>query len=183
MDDDNVQPRLIALGCVLALLVAILLLLLPGCANPAPIKGGASVQRVEPILQTLQQPQNPEHPSTQEVVETRTEHLPDGRTIVTQRKARTQLGGSQDLAGILGAWAKVKAVGGNRLRDVLFGLVLLLAAWKAWKKENPLIAAVLGLGAIGSMALHWGYGAASVGISYLMLTSFFKGQLFRNKLL
>lgn len=162
-------------------LLSISLLLLTACHTlPPPTKGGGTTQRMEQppaIVQTLAQPESPDTPSRQEIVEIRTETLPSGATITTETRALTELGGSQDQAAYLAAWAKVKQVSQDRVRDVLIGLALMVAAAVAWKRDNPLIASTLALGALGSMFLHAGYGGAAVGVSFLLYMAFLKGGL------
>lgn len=88
--------------------------------------------------------------------------------VVTE-KATTQIGTSQDLAGILKAWG---TAGAAHYKAILWALVLGVAAWRAWKREWPLIAAVLGIGAILSFLVAWWVGPVAAGAAALIWSAY-----------
>jgi len=97
------------------------------------------------------------------------------RETVTE-KATTQIGTAQDLAGIVKTWG---AAGAAHSKAILWALLLGLAAWTAWKREWPLIAAVLGIGAVLSLFIAWWVGPVAAGMAALVWAAFHvsRGQL------
>lgn len=90
------------------------------------------------------------------------------RQSVTER-ATTQTGTSQDLAGILKVWGAATA---THYKSLLWCLVLGVAAWAAWKREWPLIAAVLGVGAVLSLLVEWWIGPVAAGAAALIWAAY-----------
>lgn len=88
---------------------------------------------------------------------------------VIRERATTQIGTSQDLAGIVKAWG---AAGAAHYKALVWALALGLAAWRAWKREWPLIAAVLGVGAVLSLLVAWWIGPVAAGAAALVWAAY-----------
>jgi hypothetical protein len=93
--------------------------------------------------------------------------------VLTQRttvdEVQTEVGASQDLAGIVKAtqnhWRKVVSV--------LVGLGLLTGAWFAYRNEWPTPAACLAVGGLASIVtLNLWWGVAAVGVAGLVVLAF-----------
>lgn len=149
----------------LVILVTLILVSAFGCGNPKAAKqrGGGTSQGfvtdgdfgvpappdVAPapsmgMKQSLAQPENPEGESRQTMSEERTEVRPDGTVVRTVRKASTELGGSQDVADILKAYAS-----GEYAKRMLLALFLGALAWFG-RREWPVAAGVLAAGAVAT---------------------------------
>lgn len=132
--------------------VILLMLAITGCRTPAVHqKGGTASQSLgtssvvlpaTPATQTLAQPENPKEVSTQEMSETTTTTAPTGEVVTTVKRAKTVLGGSQDLAEIMKEYA-----GSEYVKRIALALILVGAAFIA-RKEWPSLQWVLGLGAV-----------------------------------
>ena len=167
---------IVALGVVLTLLP----LLLGGCA---PVqrhqRGGGSSQslgdaRPAPVIapyQAMQQPENPEGQSLQELTRTVTTTHADGSVTTTREVARTVIGGSQRLADILKEYAK-----GEYMRRIALALIMGLIAWLL-RKEWPLVAGVLGIGALvvaffgPGWALAFAGAGAGIYVTYYIVSA------------
>lgn len=134
--------------------------------------GGGEAARLAPppaqaggVEQSLQQPENPQGPALQSAEQVTTTIAPDGTVTTTRTATHTELGGAQDVKGILGAWARVQAAMAARYKDFLIALALGAAAWMAWRRQWPVLAATLGGGALCTLlwGATWGIGAACVG--------------------
>lgn len=90
------------------------------------------------------------------------------REVITE-KASTQVGTSQDFAGIVKAWGSATAA---HYKSILWCLVLAVAAWTAWKRDWPLIAAILGVGSVISLLVAWWVGPVAVGAAALVWAAF-----------
>lgn len=123
--------------------------LLSGC-NTAPRhqRGGITSQTLgspAPVIapaQTLQQPENPEGESRQVIVRTVTTTTPTGDTVTTTEKAETVIGGSQDLADMLKAYAATEYT-----KRIALALILGIIAFRV-RNEWPLASWGLGIGAV-----------------------------------
>lgn len=117
-------------------LTVILLILLTGCTTPKHQEGGYSTLRLgQEVTQGMRQPQNPEGPSRQAWEEVRTIHHNDGSVEVFRRAATTDIGGSQDLAKIIKAYANLDLIQKSGM-----ALILALFAWMAWRRQWPILA-------------------------------------------
>lgn len=161
MKTHHIELRLIRwLVLATAILVALF-----GCARlPAPVKGGASTQGFADVSgwgmptpaapadapaprgvsQGMSQPDNPQGSSRQNMSEERTEVKPDGTVVRVVRRASTELGGAQDVADILKAYAS-----GEYAKRMLLALFLGAAAWFL-RLEWPVAAGVLAAGAVAT---------------------------------
>ena len=146
------------------ILITLILVAAYGCARPtAHQKGGKIAQSLgEPAYsdvlprpavapavpsQSLVQPENPAGESRQSISETTTTTKPDGTVVTTVKKADSVIGGSQDLADIIGAYMK-----GEYMRRLMIALGLAVLAWKL-KEEWPVVAVILGSGAAAVVIL------------------------------
>lgn len=98
----------------------------------SPSMGGA---------QSLTQPENPQGESMQELRETTTT-TPTGEVVTVVRSARTVIGGSQDLADMIKAYAA-----SEYMRRLALALILAVMAF-AVRREWPSLQWVFGLGAV-----------------------------------
>jgi hypothetical protein len=80
-------------------------------------------------------------------------------------ESTTQIGTSQELTGILKAWGAATA---GRAKALLWALGLALTAWLAWRREWPLMAALLAAGALLSLLLAWWAGPLAAGAATLV---------------
>ena len=163
---------------------------LPGCsAQPRHQRGGRTAQTLGvtfqdvrapgvsqlPAVQTLTQPENPEGESLQELTETTTTTAPSGEVVTVVKRARTVIGGSQDLADILQEYAATEYA-----RRIALALILGVVAF-AVRKEWPSLQWVFGLGAVavaffGPLAVLGVAGAAGGLIAaYYIVSARFPG--------
>lgn len=99
----------------------------------SPLLGGA---------QSLTQPENPQGESMQELRETTTTTTPAGDVVTVVKSARTVIGGSQDLADIMKAYAA-----SEYMRRIALALILAVVAF-AVRRDWPSLQWVFGLGAV-----------------------------------
>ena len=149
------------------LLVAIAALLLAGCLSTHQ-KGGAARHSMPPppaAIAELQQPENPQGPSTQRVENVRTTIHPDGTVVVEGAKAETTIGGSQDLSKIVKAAATA-----TNARKAAKGILLLLLAFVLLKKGWPTPALFAVFGSVTAFITFWWLGplvfAVGLGVIY-----------------
>lgn len=164
------------LRLALLLLVLAIVWFLSGCGAPVQRhqRGGASAQTLgapaldvgrplagAPITgaprQSMTQPENPEGQSQQEMSRTTTTTHADGSVTTTREVAKTVIGGSQSLTDILKAYAA-----GEYMRRIAIALIMGLVAW-LMRKEWPLIAGVLAIGALVVAFFGPGYALAFAG--------------------
>lgn len=136
-------------GLVAALVLLTLFALAAGCGSPVQRhqKGGRTAQTLgappaAAPLQTLQQPENPEGRSVQELRRTTTTTAPTGEVVTTVEVAHTEIGGSQDLAQII-----KQAAASDYFRRIALALILAVLAF-AVRREWPSLQWVFGLGAV-----------------------------------
>lgn len=163
----------------LVLLAVLFLALLAGCSSaPRHQRGGAASQSLglsapvtprslaqpgaSPVAaaapaQTLVQPENPEGESMQELRETVTTTTPAGDVVTTVRTARTVIGGSQDLAEMVKAYAASEYT-----RRLALALVLAVVAF-AVRRDWPSLQWVLGGGAVLVAFCGLGWALAVLG--------------------
>lgn len=146
------RQTITALICAFALLV---LFALPGCSVTRHQKGGKAGQSLSspvpvfaapihiPASQTIEQPENPQGESRQNLARVVTTVDPVSGVITsTSEKAETTIGGSQDLAKIV-----KEKVGADHLRNLAAALCMGLVAW-LMRREWPYLAGALGIGAV-----------------------------------
>lgn len=167
------KDSIVPIGCLGAVAVAIAVAI-PGCSHPPPHQQGgeasAALAPPPPPQRSevrLKQPENPEGASQLGFKERRETESPDGTVEVYEREVGTNLGGSQDFAEIVEA---VMAL--DMFRAVLLAGVLSLCAVVAAARGWPLLAAVLGVGALGSVMLAWWAGLIAVGAGVLLVTAY-----------
>lgn len=137
------------INALLVLGMAACLAFLSACASaPRHQRGGTTSQTLgtpAPVIapsQALQQPENPEGESRQVIVRTITTTTPAGDTVTTTEKAETVIGGSQDLADMLKAYAATEY-----MRRIALALILGVIAFRV-RNEWPLASWGLGIGAV-----------------------------------
>ena len=135
-----------------------------GCVPPPP-KGGVSNQGLH--AQTMRQPDAPEGASSQELRERTTVHHPDGRIEIQERHAKTELGGSQDWAKIVKEYARA-----GKLWGIAAAVFLIIGAVVAFSTGWPIAGAILGAGALASIAVAWWAGLAAAAISLALWIGF-----------
>jgi len=132
-----------------------------GATTTIPQQGDPNWEEGLPVLSMgMNQPENPEGPSSMESRTIRTTIKPNGDILVDQTETKTTIGGSQDYAKILKAWSQ-----GEYFKGLVFAFFLFIGAWMAWKKEWPLIAACLAGGAVAGIFIAWWAGALAVLVS------------------
>ncbi len=141
------------------ILAVVFLAALAGCSSaPRHQRGGSTAQTLgfsvtprpsaqpgqshAPVMQTLTQPENPEGESMQEMRETTTTTAPTGEVVTVVKSARTVIGGSQDFADIMKAYAASEYT-----RRIALALILAVIAF-AVRREWPSLQWVFGLGAV-----------------------------------
>lgn len=146
------MPRDVAVLIALVIGVPGVLMVLTGCAAPAPPQGGAATQSLPAFAaqQSMRQPDAPEGQSTQALIDREVEHRTDGAVVIRERNATTILGGSQDWAQIVREYGRIEL-----LRGMALGIALLIGAVVAWTKGWPTLGVVLGGGAAGSLLVAW----------------------------
>jgi len=149
------------------MLIIAALLLVAGCrVAPVPPRGGAAEQafamppaaaqpqapaaEATAVRQSLRQPDAPDGQSRQEMVEREVEHRADGVVVVRERRAQTELGGSQDWARIVREYARAEL-----LRGVLLALGMVAGGLVALSRGWPLMSIVLFIGAGASLLVAW----------------------------
>lgn len=139
------------------LLFAAAMWLMVGCTPvPKHQQGGKSSQSLgtpprRPTLSTdeipptqwMEQPENPEGPSSQILKSTTTLVHPDGTVETTTSEAETIIGGSQDLGAIIKEY-----VGTEHFKNLLYALLLGIAAVYVNYKGWPMAAGALCIGAV-----------------------------------
>jgi hypothetical protein len=105
----------------------------------------------------INQPENPEGVSTMSSKQTTTTVYPDGVIVIANTETQSSIGGSQELKEIVEAYVK-----SDYFKGLLIALALAVGAWMMYKKDWPLGAGILFIGAVGSVMVTWWIGGLSV---------------------
>jgi len=146
--------------------------ILAGCAMPPRHQEGGEASAVLPAVAQsseirLKQPENPEGASSIGYRERRETTHADGTVEVYEREAGTDLGGSQDLAEMIGEVMK-----GNMFRGLLLGVALIFCAVVGVSKGWPILGGVLGMGGLASIIMVWWAGLLAVLAALLLFTAY-----------
>ncbi len=157
----------------------------PSLQERSPWEGGPSwLEHTEDrpqVRQELKQPENPETPSRQTLVQTQTTTHPDGSVTLTRTEATTEVGGSQDASQWLQAWAAVEEAADRRWKELLFAVLLLLGAWRAYRHDWPVMATVLVGGAAANLFVGVTWGVAAIVAAGLIYLAYNQGVLSLRK--
>jgi hypothetical protein len=144
------------------IVAVIALSILAGCSTPPKNqKGGNASTVINGTSQSMTQPENPDGKSAQTWEERRTLHRPDGIIEIFERKASTEIGGAQDFAKIMKAWASAQIL---QKIAVAFGLLVFgfTLIYKGW----PFVGGAFLAGGITALITLWWVGVlvAAIGV-------------------